>query len=88
MVTNMGDSIAPSGARRDIPSVSAMAPGAITFERTPRGPSSTAMTLLRASTPAFAAETWACSGEPEGGDVRSVGVARDWYAYLDNGGWH
>ncbi len=39
-------------------------PGLITFDLTPLGPSSTAMTALRASTPAFAADTWAWYGVP------------------------
>lgn len=40
------------------------APGAITLDRTPKGPTSTARTLDKASTAAFALETWAWYGIP------------------------
>ena len=41
-------------------------PGAITLERTPMGPSSTARTRERASTAALAADTCTWYGEPDG----------------------
>jgi len=47
-----------------MPSVEAMGPGAMTFDRTPQGPSSTAITRERASTAALAEETWAWYGRP------------------------
>ena len=47
-----------------LPSVSSMPPGAMTFDRIPRGPSSTAITLERASTAALAADTCAWNGVP------------------------
>ena len=49
--------VGPLGERRSSPSVPAITPGAITLERTPCGPSSTARTADVASTAAFAAET-------------------------------
>lgn len=36
----------------------------MTLDRTPRGPSSTAITALKASTPALAADTCAWRGDP------------------------
>lgn len=50
--------------RRAIPSVPPIGPGAMTLDRTPRGPSSTAITALKASTPALAADTCAWRGDP------------------------
>src|SRR6188768_3000130 len=47
-----------------MPSVPLMGPGAMTLERTPFGPSSTAKTAESASTPALAAETWTWNGTP------------------------
>jgi hypothetical protein len=47
----------------------------MTLDRTPRGPSSTARTLERASTPAFAAETWAWYGVPEEDDGEEMRVS-------------
>jgi hypothetical protein len=48
----------PLAERRSSPSVPAIGPGAMTLERTPWGPSSTARTADVASIAAFAAETW------------------------------
>jgi hypothetical protein len=50
------------GARRLMPSVPSMGPGAMPTTRTPRGPHSTARVRVIASTAAFAAEAWICSG--------------------------
>lgn len=44
------------------PAVLSMSPGAITFERTPCGPISTARHALTASTAALAADAWICHG--------------------------
>ena len=46
------------GLSRSMPAVSLTGPGAMTFERTPCGPSSTASTAEMESTAAFAALTW------------------------------
>src|ERR1700730_16782513 len=51
-----------SERRRSTPAVPEMGPGAMTFDRTPRGPSSTAMTAESASTAAFAAAQCAWYG--------------------------
>ena len=51
--------------RRAMPSVPLIGPGEMMLERTPRGPSSTAITALKASTPALAADTCAWKGVPD-----------------------
>lgn len=59
--------------RRLKPSVSPMGPGEMTLERTPWGPSSTAITRERASTAAFAADTCTWYGVPKrkaGGETK------------------
>lgn len=46
------------------PRVFDIAPGAMPFTLTPKGPNSTAKCLVNASTPAYAAPAWICSARP------------------------
>ena len=53
--------VSPDG---NLDSVAATGSGAMIFDQTPQGPSSTAITRDRVSTPALAEETWAWYGRP------------------------